>query len=83
MEFKRQVIRTKIPDKQEIKFNTNLFGSKTFMIAVEPVLDTNDVCVGLNYAALDVTLQVYSLVKTIKEDCCSINFKSVISPDEL
>lgn len=58
MELKREVIRTKVPDKKEIKFNTNLFGCKTFMIAVEPVLDTNDVCVGVNYVAMDVTLQV-------------------------
>lgn len=58
MELKREVIRTKIPDKQEIKFNTNLFGCKTFMIAVEPVLDTDDVCVGVNYVTMDVTLQV-------------------------
>ncbi|KAG0562755.1 hypothetical protein KC19_9G168700 [Ceratodon purpureus] len=66
MEFKRQVIRTKVPDKQEIKFHTNMFGSKTFMIAVDPVLDTNDVCVGLNYVAMDVTLQVAKREKLAK-----------------
>lgn len=58
MEFKREVIRTKVPDKQEIKFNTNMFGNKTFLVAVEPVLDINDVCVGVNCVAVDVTLQV-------------------------
>lgn len=82
MEFKREVIRTKVPDKQEIKFHTNMFGSKTFMIAVEPVLDTNDVCVGLNYVAMDVTLQVAKrekLAKLEEEEAVQIAMESELN----
>lgn len=58
MDFKREVLRKGCPEKREITFNTDLFGEKTFMIAVEPVLSRGGEAMGLNYIAMDVSEQV-------------------------
>ncbi|XP_024390977.1 histidine kinase 5 isoform X2 [Physcomitrium patens] len=58
MDFKREVMRKGWPEKREISFNTDLFGEKTFLIAVEPVLSRSGEAMGLNYIAMDISEQV-------------------------
>lgn len=58
MDFKREVLRKGFPEKREISFNTDLFGEKTFLIAVEPVLSRAGESMGINYVAMDVSEQV-------------------------
>ncbi|VVA39697.1 PREDICTED: histidine [Prunus dulcis] len=36
-DFKKEVLEKRLPAKREITFETPLFGSKTFLINVEPV----------------------------------------------
>ncbi|GMY29105.1 histidine kinase 5 [Fagus crenata] len=57
-EFKREVLEKGIPAKREITFETELFGSKTFLIYVEPVFSKAGETIGINYMGMDVTDQV-------------------------
>lgn len=47
-----------LPAKREITFETELFGSKTFLIHVEPVFSKSGDTIGVNYVGMDVTDQV-------------------------
>lgn len=47
-----------LPAKREITFETELFGSKTFLIYVEPVFSKARETIGINYMGMDVTDQV-------------------------
>ncbi|KAG0612313.1 hypothetical protein M758_6G017900 [Ceratodon purpureus] len=58
MDFKREVMRKGRPEKREITFNTDLFGEKTFLVAVEPVLSRSGEAMGINYIAMDISEQV-------------------------
>lgn len=58
MDFKREVMRKGCPEKREITFNTDLFGEKTFLVAVEPVLSRSGEAMGINYVAMDISEQV-------------------------
>lgn len=58
VEFKREVLRKGFAEKREITFNTDLFGEKTFLVAVEPVIGRDGEAMGLNYIAMDVSEQV-------------------------
>ncbi|KAL1291010.1 hypothetical protein HN51_059561 [Arachis hypogaea] len=57
-EFKREVLEKGLPAKREITFETELFGSKTFLIYVEPVFSKVGETIGINYMGMDVTDQV-------------------------
>jgi len=56
-EFKYEVLRKGSPEKREIEFDTDLFGTKTFLIAVEPVFSLSGDAIGINFWAMDVTEQ--------------------------
>lgn len=47
-----------LPAKREITFETELFGSKTFLIHVEPVFSKAGETIGVNYMGMDLTDQV-------------------------
>ncbi|KAK2392017.1 histidine kinase [Trifolium repens] len=57
-DFKREVLEKGLPAKREITFETELFGSKTFLIYVEPVFSNTGEKIGINYMGMDVTDQV-------------------------
>ncbi|KAJ7958441.1 histidine kinase 5-like [Quillaja saponaria] len=57
-DFKREVLEKGLPAKKEITFETGLFGSKTFLIHVEPVFSKAGEKIGINYMGMDVTDQV-------------------------
>ncbi|KAJ6758726.1 HISTIDINE KINASE CYTOKININ RECEPTOR [Salix koriyanagi] len=57
-DFKKEVLDKGLPAKREIKFETELFGSKTFLIYVEPVFSKSGETIGINYMGMDVTDQV-------------------------
>ena len=60
-DFKKEVLEKGIPAKREITFETELFGSKTFLIYVEPVFSKAGETIGINYMGMDVTDQVHSV----------------------
>lgn len=60
-DFKREVMERGVPAKREITFDTELFGSKTFLIHVEPVFSKSGETIGVNYMGMDVTDQVGTL----------------------
>lgn len=55
---KREVMAKGIPIKREFLFNTPLFGPKTFVVYIKPVLSKIGETIGVNYVALDITDQV-------------------------
>ncbi|XP_061374986.1 histidine kinase 5-like [Gastrolobium bilobum] len=57
-DFKREVLEKGLPAKREITFETELFGSKTFLIYVEPVFSKAGETLGINYMGMDITDQV-------------------------
>ncbi|MQL98538.1 hypothetical protein Taro_031250, partial [Colocasia esculenta] len=57
-EFKKEVLERGLPAKREITFETELFGSKTFLIYVEPVFSKAGDKIGVNYVGMEVTDQV-------------------------
>ncbi|CAN4128216.1 unnamed protein product [Withania somnifera] len=65
-DFKREVLERGIPAKREITFDTGLFGSKTFLIYVEPVFSKAGETIGVNYMGMDVTDQVRKREKMAK-----------------
>jgi hypothetical protein len=54
----REVMAKGIPTKREFVFDTPLFGEKTFVAYIEPVLSKLGQTIGVNYVAMDVTDQV-------------------------
>ncbi|KAM1434706.1 hypothetical protein ACFX13_043475 [Malus domestica] len=65
-DFKKEVLEKGIPAKREITFETPLFGSKTFLIYVEPVFSKAGETIGINYMGMDVTDQVRKREKMAK-----------------
>ncbi|KAE8682537.1 Histidine kinase 5 [Hibiscus syriacus] len=65
-DFKKEVIDKGLPAKREITFETELFGSKTFLIYVEPVFSKAGETIGINYMGMDITDQVRKREKMIK-----------------
>ncbi|KAH7573999.1 hypothetical protein ACOSQ2_008268 [Xanthoceras sorbifolium] len=65
-DFKREVMEKGLPAKREIAFETELFGSKTFLIYVEPVFSKAGETIGINYMGMDVTDQVRKREKMAK-----------------
>ncbi|KAL7187158.1 hypothetical protein ACSBR1_037262 [Camellia fascicularis] len=65
-DFKREVLERGVPAKREITFETELFGSKTFLIYVEPVFSNAGDTIGVNYMGMDVTDQVRKREKMAK-----------------
>ncbi|XP_052210719.1 probable histidine kinase 1 [Diospyros lotus] len=65
-DFKREVLERGLPAKREITFETELFGSKTFLIYVEPVFSKAGETIGVNYMGMDVTDQVRKREKMAK-----------------
>ncbi|XP_057425315.1 histidine kinase 5-like [Lotus japonicus] len=57
-DFKREVMEKGLPAKKEITFETELFGSKTFLIYVEPVFSKSGETIGVNYMGMEITDQV-------------------------
>ncbi|KAL6289087.1 hypothetical protein ACE6H2_006597 [Prunus campanulata] len=58
--WKKEVLEKGLPAKREITFETPLFGSKTFLIYVEPVFSKVGETFGINYMGMDVTNQVFA-----------------------
>ncbi len=58
VEFKKEVMRKGWPEKREFTFNTDMFGEKTFLIALEPVMNKLGQPLGLNYVSVDISEQV-------------------------
>ncbi|XP_055820747.1 histidine kinase 5 [Solanum dulcamara] len=65
-DFKREVLERGIPAKREITFDTGLFGSKTFLIYVEPVFSKAGETIGVNYMGMEITDQVRKREKIAK-----------------
>ncbi|KAI3857323.1 hypothetical protein MKX03_028983 [Papaver bracteatum] len=65
-DFKREVMEHGKPAKREITFSTELFGSKTFLIHVEPVFNKAGETLGVNYMGMDITDQVIKREKVAK-----------------
>ncbi|OMO86151.1 hypothetical protein CCACVL1_09766 [Corchorus capsularis] len=65
-DFKKEVLEKGLPAKREITFETELFGSKTFLIYVEPVFSKAGETIGVNYMGMDVTDQVKKREKMAK-----------------
>ncbi|XP_068653656.1 histidine kinase 5-like [Aristolochia californica] len=65
-DFKKEVMERGLPAKREITFETKLFGSKTFLIYVEPVFSKTGDTIGVNYMGMDVTDQVIRREKMAK-----------------
>ncbi|KAK8991754.1 hypothetical protein V6N11_062750 [Hibiscus sabdariffa] len=65
-DFKKEVMEKGLPAKREITFETELFGSKTFLIYVEPVFSKAGETIGINYMGMDVTDQVRKREKMAK-----------------
>ncbi|ONK70519.1 uncharacterized protein A4U43_C05F34540 [Asparagus officinalis] len=65
-EFKREVMERGRPAKREITFETELFGSKTFLIYVEPVFNKAGDTIGVNYMGMEITDQVIKREKMAK-----------------
>jgi hypothetical protein len=57
-DFKREVMEKGIPAKKEITYETQLFGSKTFLMYVEPVFSKVGETIGVNYLGMEITDQV-------------------------
>lgn len=57
-DFKREVLERGLAAKREFNFETDLFGSKTFLIYVEPVFSKAGDKIGVNYMGMEVTDQV-------------------------
>lgn len=57
-DFKQEVLERRRAAKREITFETELFGLKTFLIYAEPVFNTDDEAIGVNYMGMEVTDQV-------------------------
>ncbi|KAF8085821.1 hypothetical protein N665_0646s0022, partial [Sinapis alba] len=65
-DFKREVLEKGKASKREITFETELFGSKTFLIYVEPVYNKAREKIGINYMGMEVTDQVRKREKMAK-----------------
>ncbi|XP_022731224.1 histidine kinase 5-like [Durio zibethinus] len=65
-DFKKEVMEKGLPAKREITFETELFGSKTFLIYVEPVFSKSGETIGINYMGMDITDQVRKREKMAK-----------------
>ncbi|XP_077216636.1 histidine kinase 5-like isoform X2 [Tasmannia lanceolata] len=65
-EFKKEVLERGLPAKREITFETQLFGSKTFLIYVEPVFSKAGDTIGVNFMGMDITDQVVKREKMAK-----------------
>lgn len=65
-DFKREVLERGVAAKREITFDTDLFGSKTFLIYVEPVFSKAGETIGVNYMGMNVTDQVRTREKMAK-----------------
>ncbi|CAM8913223.1 unnamed protein product [Rhodiola kirilowii] len=65
-DFKQEVLDRGLPAKREITFDTPLFGSKTFLLYVEPVFNKAGETIGVNYMGMEVTDQVRKREKMIK-----------------
>ncbi|KAJ0265944.1 Histidine kinase 5 [Hirschfeldia incana] len=65
-DFKREVLEKGKASKREITFETELFGSKTFLIYVEPVYNKAREKIGINYMGMEVTDQVLKREKMAK-----------------
>ncbi|KAF6149072.1 hypothetical protein GIB67_018650 [Kingdonia uniflora] len=65
-DFKKEVMERGLPAKREITFDTGLFGSKTFLIHVEPVFNKAGDTIGVNYMGMDMTDQVIKREKMAK-----------------
>ncbi|XP_059643242.1 histidine kinase 5 [Cornus florida] len=65
-DFKREVLERGLPAKREITFETELFGSKTFLIYVEPVFSKAGETIGVNYMGMEITDQVRKREKMAK-----------------
>ncbi|KAL8130662.1 hypothetical protein V2J09_019817 [Rumex salicifolius] len=66
LDFKREVLERGLPGKREITFETELIGSKTFLIYVEPVFSKAGDTIGVNYIGMDITDQVRKREKMAK-----------------
>ncbi|XP_012847019.1 PREDICTED: histidine kinase 5 [Erythranthe guttata] len=65
-DFKKEVLEKGLPAKREITFETELFGSKTFLIYVEPVFSKTGETIGVNYMGMEITDQVRKREKMAK-----------------
>lgn len=65
-DFKQEVMDRGLPAKREMTFETELFGSKTFLIYAEPVFSKAGETIGVNYMGMDVTDQVRKREKMAK-----------------
>ncbi|XWS26123.1 hypothetical protein CRYUN_Cryun26dG0003900 [Craigia yunnanensis] len=65
-DFKKEVMEKGLPAKREITIETELFGSKTFLIYVEPVFSRAGETIGINYMGMDVTDQLRKREKIAK-----------------
>ena len=65
-DFKREVLEKAKASKKEITFETELFGSKTFLIYDEPVYNKAREKIGINHMGMEVTDQVRKREKVAK-----------------
>ena len=60
-EFKKEVLERGMPAKREITYETELFGTKMFLMYVEPVFSNAGEKTGMNYMGMEITDQVISV----------------------
>lgn len=76
-DFKREVMERGVPAKREITFDTELFGSKTFLIHVEPVFSKSGETIGVNYMGMDVTDQVFFPILSTKINVVNVGSRTI------
>ncbi|GJY70212.1 histidine kinase 5-like protein [Tanacetum coccineum] len=65
-EFKKKVLEHGLPVKREITYETELFGTKTFLMYLEPVFSNAGEKTGINYMGMDITDEVKKREKMVK-----------------
>jgi hypothetical protein len=73
-DFKREVMETGIPGKREITFETELFGSKTFLLYAEPVFSKAGETIGVNHMGMEITDQVKTVTLIFAVTCIVLKF---------
>jgi hypothetical protein len=68
-DFKREVMEKGIPAKKEITYETQLFGSKTFLMYVEPVFSKVGETLGVNYLGMEIIDQVKIAALVFEATC--------------
>jgi len=73
-DFKREVMEKGVPAKKEITFETELFGSKTILLYVEPLFSRAEETIGVNHMGVKLTEQVKIVILVFEVTCIVLKF---------